>query len=285
MILYKDWGKHLRLGNYLYNYAALLNICNKTGQQMALPDYFLWQYLKYAQQIDSGIEQDELFHFRTNTWSREEQDWLYEFFASKLDKNVNINLGSNNQSELWFQDNLEYVKKHLQFNTEAIDRVKNKYSHVISNGKQTIGIGVRRGDFVNHGVFYQIPVDWYTRALEANFPNWRDYNILFFSDHIEEVKGLFQGDNFFFAEPNGTHTHAENFKYYHQDPMEQFILGCLCDHFIGGSSTFSWWQMWYVKHFNGGTVIHSGKNLSDQGEREFGVNSNYYPPDWILYPI
>lgn len=285
MILYKDWGKHLRLGNYLFNYVSLLNITDVTGHEIRLPDYFLWQYLKYPITIDNGIQEDELFHFRTNTWSREEQDWLYEFFTNKLDKNININLGSNNQSELWFKDNIEYIKEHLQFNTEAINRVKTKYSHILNNGKETIGIGIRRGDFVNHGVFYQIPLDWYMSALKTQFPNWKDYNILFFSDHIEEVKQLFRGDNFFFADANGTHTHAENFKYYHQDPMEQFILGILCTHFIGGNSTFSWWQMWYVKNFNNGRVIHSGKNLSEQGEKEFGVNKDYYPNDWILHKI
>ncbi len=68
--------------------------------------------------------------------------------------------------------------------------------------------------------------------------------------------------------------------------MEQFILGaCLCDHFIGGNSTFSWWQMWYVKNYNNGTVVHCGKNLSEKGEKEFGVNKDYYPADWILYKI
>lgn len=286
MILYKEWGQHLRLGNYLFNYFSLLNICKETGHELVLPDYFAWKYLEYSPIIDKGINQDELFHFRTNEYSRNEQDWLYLFFKQKIDKAININLGGNNQSELWFQDNLEYIKTMAKIKHSAVNAVKEKYAHVFTNNKKVIGIGIRRGDFVNHGCFYQIPLNWYLDALNYNFPNWKEnYNILFFSDHIEEIKNIFTGsDNFYFAEPNGTHTHAENFKYYHQDPMEQFILGTICDHFIGGSSTFTWWQMWYVKTFNNGTVIHSGKNLTGECLKTF-YNPNYYPENWTLYKL
>lgn len=98
------------------------------------------------------------------------------------------------------------------------------------------------------------------------------------------MKSLWHDKGFYFAEPNGTHTHAENFKYYHQNPMEQFILGTLMDGMVIGNSTFSWWQGWYV-HNKGYKVIHSGKNLSEAGEREFGVNNDYYPKSWILHEI
>ncbi len=284
MICHNMWGKHLRLGNFLYVYYSLLCICKRTGQQLVLPDWYMWKYLRYPPQIDEGVIPDETFPFRTNTWSREEQDWLYQYFTDNKDRVININLGGNNQSELWFQDELEYIKEMSRFKPDVIAGICKKYAHILGNGKKTIGVGVRRGDFVGHGVFYQIPVDWYTRALEAEFPDWRDCNILFFSDHIEECKQLFHGDNFYFAEPNNTHTHADNFKYYHNDPMEQFILGTLVQGFIGGNSTFTWWQMWYV-HNNGYKVVHSGKNLSEAGEQEFGRNPDFYPKNWTLHEI
>jgi len=286
-IVSKDWGKHIRLGNWLYVYASLLTIAKRTGHEIHLPPYHLWSYLKHPPLADDGLVIDEpIFHFRTHTWSREEQDWLYDYFTNRNSDIININLGPNNQSELWFQDELGYVKEQLQFTPNSIADVCKKYAHILGNGKKTIGIGVRRGDFVGHGVFYQIPLEWYLDALETHFPTWKtEYNILVFSDHIEEMKNLWHDKGFYFAEPNGTHTHAENFKYYHQNPMEQFILGTLCDAgMIIGNSTFSWWQGWYV-HNNGGTVIHSGKNLSKAGMKEFGVNEQYYPQSWTLHEI
>ena len=283
MVVYKDWGKHLRLGNFLFVYYSLLDIAKVTGHELVLPDWYMWQYMLHPPKIDTGIQEDELFPFRTYDYSREEKDWLYNYFAERKDKVININLGSNNQSELWFQDQEPYIKEMCAFKAEVIQQVKDKYSQVFT--KPTIGIGIRRGDFVGHGVFYQIPEGWYERALTTCFPDWESYNIVIFSDDIDWCKQYFTGKPYLYAEPNGTHTHADNFKHYHNDPMEQFILGSLLDNFIGGSSTFTWWQMWYVSRVNGGTVVHSGKNLSDAGEREFGVNPNYYPADWICYHV
>lgn len=285
MIIYKDWGQHIRFGNWWFNYAALHTIAARSGNSIALPEYFAWQYMHSPPQIDNGIVSRETFCFPTNTYSREAMDYLYQYFSDNRDAVININLGPNNQSEKWFIDELDYVKQKLRFSPTAVDAIKKKYAHILGNGKETIGIGIRRGDFVHHGIFYQIPLEWYIKALETEFPDWKNYNILFFSDHIEEIKTRFIGKNFYFAEPNGTHTHAENFKYYHQDPMEQFILGTLCDHMIIGNSTFSWWQGWYVKNFNGGKVVHCGRNLSDVGEHQFGKNPDYYPADWILHTV
>lgn len=50
-------------------------------------------------------------------------------------------------------------------------------------------------------------------------------------------------------------------------------------------STFTWWNMWYVKNFNNGKVVHSGKNLSEYGEKQFGVNNDYYPNNWTIHEI
>jgi hypothetical protein len=286
MIVYKDWGKHLRLGNWWFNYAALLTISKRTGQQIHLPQYHAWSYMKDSPIIDMSDQYiNETFHFPANAFSREELDKTYTYFAERNDKVININLGPNNQSEKWFLDEIDHVKRMLTFSPEAINQIKQKYNHILGNGKSTIGIGIRRGDFVGHGVFYQIPLEWYMKALEVEFPDWRNCNILFFSDHIEEIRTRFINKNFHFAEPNGTHTHADNFKYYHNNPMEQFILGTLCDHFIGGNSTFTWWQMWYVKNFNNGKVVHCGKNLSDEAEIAHGKNPDYYPESWILNAI
>ena len=66
--------------------------------------------------------------------------------------------------------------------------------------------------------------------------------------------------------------------------MDQFILGTLCDNFIGGSSTFTWWQMWYVKNFNNGRVIHSGKNQDGECYETYHC-PNYYPENWEVNEI
>jgi hypothetical protein len=281
MILYKDWGKHIRLGNWLFIYSGLSAISYKTGNPMYLPEnYFLWQYLKYPPEFDNNISVDETFHFRQTNYTKDEFNYLIDYFSLNRDRNININLGSHLQSEKFIESDIDYIKTIMQFKEEEVQKVRNKYSHILN--KKTIGIGIRLGDFVNHGCFYQIPLEWYLKALQAEFKDWMDCNILFFSDDIEKLKTIFKRENYYFATPNNTHTHIDSFKHYHGNPMEQFILGTLCQGFVGGSSTFSWWQMWYI-HNNGGKVVHSGQNLAGECLQKF-YNPDYYPKNWKLFP-
>lgn len=281
MVRYIDWGQHIRLGNWLFLYAGIQSILKGTGNSIELPNYFLWKYLENSPVITDNTSYDEVFHFRQTHFSTQEKEYLRNFFSEKRNT-VNINIGGHLQSEKWFMNDLDFIKDKLRIKQEEIDRVRQKYAPHFMRG--TIGIGIRRGDFVGHGCFYQIPEGWYQQALEAQFPDWREYNIIVFSDNITECKKIYANKGWLFADENGTHSHADNFKDYHKDPMEQFILGTQMDHFIGGSSTFTWWQMWYVKNFNNGKVVHSGKNLIGKCAQDH-FNPDYYPANWTLHAI
>ncbi len=280
MIKYIEWGEHVRLGNWLFLYAGIQSIIKDAGNPLALPPYFLWKYLEKPPFITDNKNYAEIFHFRKTQYSPEEKQFLANFFKENSSKTININLGSHLQSERWFEEDIELVKKAIAIKQEEIDKVRQKYAPFFM--RKTIGIGIRRGDFVRHGCFYQIPEGWYMSALEKEFPDWKEHNIVVFSDDIEWCKQYYKDTGWLFAEPNNTHTHADKFIHYHKDPMEQFILGTQMDHFVGGSSTFSWWQMWYVKNFNGGKVVHSGKNLIGTCAANH-FNPDYYPTSWTLH--
>jgi len=282
MILYKLWGKHLRLGNWLFLYSGLLSLIKNSNNKLCLPDYFLWDYLENKPEIDNGIDNYFNFTFRQTSYSVYEKKYLIDYFKENENNIININVSSNLQSENWFIENLDYVKNYLKIKESKINEVKTKYKNYLD--KPTIGIGIRRGDFVNHSCFYQIPEYWYLKVLKEEFPNHHNYNVIIFSDDIDWCKDYYKNENFLFAEPNNTHTHSDNFKHYHNNPMEQFILGTLCDNFIGGNSTFSWWQMWYVKNFNNGKVFHCGENLAGNCIQTYN-NPDFYPKNWIFKKI
>lgn len=282
MIKYIDWGKHIRLGNWLFLYAGINSMIKKSGSVIAFPNYFLWDYLEKRPNITTDTNYNELFHFRQTNYTHEERDWIENYFVENKDKIININLGSHLQSERWWKEDEEYVKSILKIKQEKIDAIKEKYKYIFENGKGTIAISIRRGDFVNHGCFYQIPETWYLKALQEEF-GYGEFNVLIFSDDIEWCKNYYKGKNFFFAEPNNTHLHTNGFKYYHKDPMEQFILGTLCNHCIIGSSTFSWWMGKYIE-WNGGKVVHCGENLKGDCLKKF-YNPDYYPKSWTLSKI
>ena len=283
MIKYKDWGKHNRTGNYLFLYVGISSIAKQSGHEFNPANHFMWKYFKNPPKLAENNNFDEIFHTPFGEYTKEAKDKVVEELSKNKDRIYNTNLGSNLQSEMWFLEDKDYIKSLLELKEEEILKIREKYRDFFT--KKTVGIGIRRGDFVGHGVFYQIPEKWYKEALEAEFPDWKDMNIVIFSDDINWCKNYYKNENFLYAEANGTHSHANGFRDYHKDPFEQFILASQMDNFIGGSSTFSWWNMWYVKNFNNGKVVHCGKNLSKSGEKEFGMNRYYYPDDWILYKI
>lgn len=278
MIKYINWSEHLRQGNFLFLWLSIHYIAKKSGNKVVLPSWYMWKYMNFEQEITDNKDFEELFHFRQTNYTPEEFQFLVNFFTENKDKVININLGSHCQSELFWGKDIEFAKSLLTIKQEYINNVKEKYSYIF-NGRKTIGIGLRMGDFEGHGCFFQIDKKWYIKALEGEFPDWKDCNVVFFSDDINTVKTLYKADNFYYAEANNTHLHTDGFKHYRNDPMDQFILGTLMDNFIGGSSTFTWFQMYYVKNFNNGKVVHSNRNLRGECLEKF-YNPNYYPENW-----
>ena len=280
MIKCNGWGNHLRLGNWLFLFTGLNYLAKHSNNEIVLPEYFLWDYLKNLPNVTEDQNYDIEYSFLSTKYSNDKKENFIEFFKLNNDKIINILGYPGLQSEKWFIDDVDYIKNILEIKEEKIKEVKTRYKDFFT--KPTIGIGVRRGDFVGHKCFYQIPETWYEDTLKKEFPNYLDYNIIIFSDNIEWCKNYYNGKNFLFAESNNTYIQHSN--EYLNDPMDQFILGTLCDNFIGGSSTFSWWQMWYVKNFNNGKVIHSGKNLAGNCYDLFHC-PHYYPENWIINKI
>lgn len=286
MIYHELWGQHLRLGNFLFKYAWSIAKGEQFGEVTTYPkNYYLWQYLKYPPYFAEEPKPNSEFIKVNWEWSIEEELRINNLIKNKRDKLVSLD--SFFQSEKWFENYTQKVFNALRFTDEASDRVYNKLNTIHLFDKPTIGIGVRLGDFIGHGDFYQIPHDWYISALDNHFSNWRtDYNVIVFSDDIEKCKIVFKDYPFNYAEPNNTHTHADNFKHYHGDASDQLISATWIDNFIIGNSTFSWWQAWLCKNFSTGKlgkIIHCGKVFSDTGRMKDIDTSNYYPKNWIKY--
>ena len=287
MIYHEMFGQHLRLGNFLFKYAWSIAKREQFGEISCYPDYYLWKYLKYPPLIKMNESEhipDSNFLKVNWEWSKEEMERVNKVIING--KSTIVSLDSFFQSEKWFENYRRDVVRALKFTDDAEINVIIKYKHLFESKKPTIGIGIRLGDFVGHGDFYQLPGSWYILALNEHFPNWKTENeVVIFSDDIEGAKRMFAGyeyDSFKYAEPNNTHTHADNFKHYHGDASEQLILGGLMDNFIIGNSTFSWWQAWLAT-YTSGKVIHSGKVFSETGNMKHINTEYYYPKNWIKY--
>lgn len=287
MIYSELFGKHLRLGNFLFQYASNIKLSLVHNTQASYPDwYYLWKYLENPPITHSEEPKyGEIIRPWKWGWTQEEEDYINGLDYSK---DVTFALNHFRQSAKWFEGYEKEVYNSLKIKQEEIEKVKDKYDYLFNSKEYcpTIGISIRLADFLGHGDFYQIPFDWYIKALTEQFPFWEERKVVVFSDHIEHAKEIFKGKGFYFAEPNGTHTHAERFKHYHSEKAaEQFILGTLMDDWIVGNSTFSWWVAWlatYNKPWS--KVVHCGEVFRGKAKQERDI-SNYYHPSWVKLSI
>lgn len=281
-ITHELFGQHLRLGNFCAKIAWSIAACKKYNCEVSYPrNYYLWENLKNPP-ILYDQEPTPAYILRPRVWeyNQQEEEWLDTFENDFQELNVSVALNFFFQSYLAFQGYEKEVKEFFTPHNQIVLNLFGKYKEMF-NGKPTIGVGIRLGDFIGHGDFAQIPFDWYIRALNANF-NRNEYNIVVFSDDIDRAKEIFKGQGFLYPEPNGTQTHAENFKHYHSGKAaEQFFLGTMMDNWIIGNSTFSWWQAF----LSGGTTIHSGRVFSEYGNMKHCDTSTYYRPEWIKFDL
>lgn len=292
MIYSELFGKHLRLGNFLFEFASNLKLSLVHNTQASYPDwYYLWKYLENPP-ITHSVEPNygEIIRPWKWGWTQEEEDYI-----NGLDytKDVTFALNHFRQSYKWFEGYGREVIKSLRPKSEVVSYLFGKHKECFMN-KPTIGLGIRLGDFVGHGDFFQIPPEWYIKVLNQEFPNWKtDYQVVVFSDDILKAKQLFKDYPFYYTDFNDTASHREQFKFYHGDASEQFFLGTLMDNFICGNSTFTWWQSYlathnretkWTKEGKGGKVVHSGEVFRGKAKQERDI-TNYYHKDWIQVNI
>ena len=144
-----------------------------------------------------------------------------------------LHLGFADKTTLYeYRDRSELsypIKKALTFDVNFKSQVKAQMDPKgIIFGKPTIAISIRRGDYVGNPNYRLLPITYYILAMFENFPNWRDHNIVIFSDDIPYCKVHWDCiPNVYFSENNSD--------------IEDLCLMTLCDDFIIANSSFSWW--------------------------------------------
>lgn len=238
MISYKGLGYAGRLGNQMFQYAALLGIANKLGfiakvpiessavykdahydsttgtiikSKLELLDCFnvtLSNFTETANINTAHIYQERFFHFDENVFKIKDSTDLHGYY----------------QSEKYFQHCSDLVKQEFTFKSDILAEAKK----IVGNHKDTVAIHVRRGDYLglpNHHP--AATVDYYSQALE--YFTDREYTFICFSDDIPWCEEVFCGDNIIYS--NST-------------PFVDLCCMSMCDHNIIANSSFSWWGAW-----------------------------------------
>lgn len=243
-----------RMGNMLFELASAYGIAKKSGRKLVLP---CWPYEKYfkgrVEIVERKIEE------KTEI---KEQGFSYcgEYFQARLKgPQPHYNISGYLQSERFFEHCIQDVKEFFTWETSEFERVYEKYFSLIN--KQCTAVHVRRGDYVGHEGYINLPLDYYKSSL--NILKDRG-DVLVFSDDIGWcIKNMqLLSKNIHFIQGNS--------------PIEDLYLMSLCNNCVIANSSFSWWGAWLGE--GKGEIIHPGVMFKGS-MKDYNIK-DYYPKRW-----
>jgi hypothetical protein len=243
-----------RLGNQMFQYAALKGIASNRGFEYTIPS----QYNEY--QIDNyGLL--ECFELTTNKnigfiQTEKVIQEKHFHFDEHLFNNCpdNISLTGFFQTEKYFEKIKNQIKQDFTFKKDWLEPCLEFMSQF--DGEEVGFLHVRRGDpnltdkrgfkwaYVNLQDQHPVQtIEYYEKAIQEFS---EDMKFLVFSDSIDWVKeqDFFKGERFMFSEPE--HKYSDGALV----PYIDLCLMSLCSHAIIANSSLSWWGAWLQKNPN-----------------------------------
>ena len=147
MLTFKSLGRKGNLGNQLFQIASTIGIAKKTGHDYVFPR---WQYANYFEYNFPMTDTNSLFSFVKVV---EKKYGFHYWYLGEGNYDVNGAL----QSEKYFDN--DFTKQLFAFKSSFLSPLLLKNAHLLENNP--IFISVRRGDFVYHPDYYQLPYRYY----------------------------------------------------------------------------------------------------------------------------
>ena len=280
MLAFNHLGSLGRLGNQMFEYAALRGIAAKHGYDWCIPpaerkgieNYSLHDCFKLASKrnedvIEVQYVQEPYFHFSEELFEKcPDNVSLYGFF----------------QSEKYFNHISDEIRKDFTFHDEHMGPCKEMIDSVEG---EPIMLHVRRGDpnltdprgfkwsYTQCRDQHPVqPIEYYEKAL-AEFD--KDQPVIVFSDSVDWVKEqeFFSGDRFLISEPQQKYADGSF------TPYADLCLMSLCSHAIIANSSLSWWGAWLISNPNKKVIaprMWFGPAYSDKDTKDL------YVKKWIV---
>ena len=228
MIGFNALGQMGRLGNQMFQFAALKGIARNRGFEYCIPptknqnewtDHQLFNPFNLNNTSTLNVQFIDLdrptvlegkFSFDEKLFN-ECPDW--------------VSLQGYFQTEKYFKHIEDEIKGDFEFRDEILEPCK----EMISQVQNPISLHIRRTDYTTNPNHTTLGLDYYENALKQ-FDS--DSEVLVFSDDPEWCKkqSLFSDDRFLIAEGNSNYV--------------DMCLMTLCNYHIIANSSFSWWGAW-----------------------------------------
>ena len=281
-LAFNNIGSLGRLGNQMFEYAALRGIAARHGYEWCIPppdrkgieNYSLHECFKLSPDRREGImepcqyAQEPYFHF------------CQELFDTCPD---NVSLHGFFQSWRYFDNVKDEIRKDYTFHQGILDPCKEMMEEL--EGQEPIMLHVRRGDpnltdprgfkwsYTQCGSMHPVqPIEYYEKALRA-FPE--DQPVIVFSDSPEWVKEqeFFKPNRFMISEPEDKYADGSF------TPYADLCLMSLCSHAIIANSSMSWWGAWLQT--NPDKIVIAPKRWFGPDYKDKDTK-DLYCPKWIL---
>jgi hypothetical protein len=281
MLAFNNIGSLGRLGNQMFEYAALRGIAARHSYDWMIPtpdrkgieNYSLHECFKLSPDRNEGImfdqyAQEPYFHF------------CEELFEQCPD---NVSLHGFFQSWRYFANVQDEIRKDFTFHDGILNPCKEMMEEL--EGKEPIMLHVRRGDpnltdprgfkwsYTQCGSMHPVqPIEYYEKALskfDAKQP------VIVFSDSVDWVKEqeFFKPDRFMISEPEDKYADGSF------TPYADLCLMSLCSHAIIANSSMSWWGAWLQTNPDKIVIAPKmwfGPDYKDKDTKDL------YCPEWIL---
>lgn len=261
-----------RLGNQLFQYAAIHGIAERNNATICLAPQYYWfspeetrRSVAHFQEFKSSFSG----HVLTRTCHRHRHaktvsgDGQYVFQFPKIQQSVEID--GDMESFRFFSPQL---RMHLRFNDGIWNNATRYMSHFA--GKLKIGIHMRyyEGDSMKvSGKGY------FLRAVDYFQAKYQNAHFILTSDDIDRC-----AKTEYFLRPNIHLVREQN-----QPALDMAILA-QCDHIILSTGTFGWWAAFLGPDAKNGTVVYDKDGMGTWGDPihfKFYTARDYFFPHWI----
>tara|TARA_Y100000114_G_scaffold36710_1_gene32219 strand:+ start:14928 stop:15728 length:801 start_codon:yes stop_codon:yes gene_type:complete len=255
-------GRYGRLGNSMFQYAAVLGSARASGHNpichlSGIP--LMSECFELGSVQDGQIEPDLLLN---------EQGFNYQQIAHNIPFNRSVDFRGYFQTEKYFKHVETEVRQNFAFKQYIKDLAIEKIPEDVC-----VSVHVRRGDYVALAEYHHNQtMEYYHEAL-SKFPRHRP---VFFSDDIAWCKENFSHiDKAVFVENEETlNTNAT----YNSD-ISGYVDMCamsFCNDHIIANSSFSWWGAWLGQ----GNVVAPKKWFGSKKENE--NHEDIYCEGWMV---
>ena len=216
---FSNLGNYGRLGNQMFQYAALRGIAHKNNLHWIIP-----KQEKFKETYHSTSNMFECFTLNKARSLMFDHNFRYLYHESEYTNKFkeDIFLGCKDDTDL-----LGYFQSPKYFE-EIQDEIKNEYT-LIDNEKNIdpdhyISLHVRRGDYI--GLGHILPtqnIDYYMNALDRLDKN---LHVVVSSDDIDWCKSVFHDDRFIFSTGS---------------PYDDMKIMIQATESILSNSSYAWW--------------------------------------------